>query len=417
MIMKYYLVSGLLFLALALIPCSIVAADGGIEVIASDAQADFPQSVTFSIEARASTDIVDIDIECQVLRRSLVPVICRSDVDFDANEHVMVSWIWDMQDSGGVPPGTEIEYRWLIEDALGNAYKSPYATVRYDDLRYNWRGMTSDNITLWWYDGDSSFARKLIDAADGAAARLTAEFDVALDQPVNFYIYADAWDLQSSLVNPDIWTGGQAFPDYGAIMIGIEVDNLDWGERTVAHELGHLVVGQLVYGPFGWLPTWLSEGIAMNAEGELTENFQDSLDSAVSNDVLFSVRSIASAFPADSDEAILCYAESHSIVKFLIDNYGSEKFLDLLNLFKQGATDDEALSQVYGFDTDGLNGNWRTSFGLGPQPTVTLAPMSTPSPVGNEFKLSAPYIALITIVVVLSALTVFLGFTLIRRWR
>jgi len=415
--MKYCLALVLLVLALTFIPCSIAAADGGIEVIENDAHADFPQSVTFSLEARASTDIVDIDIECQVVRRSLVPVICRSDIDFDADEHVMVSWIWDMQDSGGVPPGTDIEYRWLIEDASGNTYTSPYATVRYDDLRYNWRGMTSDNITLWWYEGDSSFAQQLIDAADGAAARLTAEFDVSLDKPVKFYIYADAWDLQSSLVNPDIWTGGQAFPDYGAIMIGIEVDNLDWGKRTVAHELGHLVVGQLVYGPFGWLPTWLSEGIAMNAEGELSDNFQDSLDSAISSDTLFSVRSIASAFPSDATEAIICYSESHSIVKFLIDNYGSEQFLKLLDLFKQGSTDDEALFQIYGYDTDGLNENWRSSLGLGPQPTVTPTPTPSPSAGGNEFVLSAPYIALITIVVVLCILTIFLGFTFVRRWR
>ncbi len=415
--MKYCLALVLLVLALAFIPCRMATADGGIEVVSSNAQADFPQSITFSLEARASTDIVDVDIECQVVRRSIVPVVCRSDVDFDANEHVMVSWIWDMQDSGGVPPGTDIEYRWLIEDASGNTYTSPYATVRYDDLRYNWRGMTSDNITLWWYEGDSSFAQQLIDAADGAAARLTAEFDVSLEQPVKFYIYADAWDLQSSLVNPDIWTGGQAFPDYGAIMIGIEVDNLNWGKRTVAHELGHLVVGQLVYGPFGWLPTWLSEGIAMNAEGELSDNFQDSLDSAISSDTLFSVRSIASAFPSDATEAIICYSESHSIVKFLIDNYGSEQFLQLLDLFKQGSTDDEALFQIYGYDTDGLNENWRSSLGLGPQPTVISTPTPGPSVGGNEFVLSAPYIALITIVVVLCGLTVFLGFTFIRRWR
>jgi hypothetical protein len=198
-------------------------------------------------------------------------------------------------------------------------------------------------------------------------------------------------------------------------MIGIEVDNLDWGKRTVAHELGHLVIGQLVYGPFGWLPTWLSEGIAMNAEGALSDNFQDRLDQAISNNTLFSVRSIASSFPSDPNEAVLCYAESHSIVEFLIDSYGSEQFLYLLDLFKQGVTDDEALLQVYDFDTDGLNEAWRASLGLGPQPAVTPAPTAAPG--GNEFVLTAPYIALMAIVVVLCGLTVFLGFTFIRRWR
>jgi len=155
----------------------------------------------------------------------------------------------------------------------------------------------------------------------------------------------------------------------------------------------------------------------MNAEGELSENFQNRLDQAISNNTLFSVRSIASSFPSDSEEAVLCYAESHDVVKYLIDNYSSEQFLYLLDMFKQGVTDDEALLQVYGFDTDGLNQAWRASLGLGPQPVVTPAPTSSPSAGGGEFVLRAPYIALITIVVVLSVLTVFLGFTFIRRWR
>lgn len=413
--MKYCFALVLLMLALTLVTSGLASADSGIEVVSSDAKSVFPYSITFILETRASVDIVDIDIECRVLQRSLVPVTCRNEVEFDAGGYVTAIWDWDMQDTGGVPPGTEIEYRWLIEDASGNTYTSPYYAVTYDDLRYSWRSITSGDITLRWYEGDSSFAQQLIDAADEAVARLSAEFGVLLEQPVRFYIYANAWDLQGSLVNPDVWTGGVAYPAYDAIMIGIETDNLDWGKRTVAHELGHLIIGELVYGPFGWLPTWLDEGIAMNAEGELSDNFQDRLDQAISNDTLFSVRSIASSFPSDSDEAVLCYAESHSVVKFLVDHYGSEKFLGLLDVFRQGSTGDEALLQVYGFDTDGLNEAWRASLGLGPQPTVTPTP--TASPDDDEFVLTAPYIALMSIVVVLCVLTVFLGFTFMRRWR
>jgi len=416
---KYRLTLALMILILILIPQKVAAAGGDIEVLSSGAQPDFPYSVAFSIEAKASVDIVDIEIECRTLRRSLVPVVCRHDVDIDNARHVMVSWTWDMQDTGGAPPGIEIEYRWFIEDASGDTYTSPYYTVRYDDLRYKWRAITSGNITLWWYEGDSSFAQQLIDAADSASDRLTNEFDVSLQQNVDFYIYADTTDLQSSLVNPDIWTGGQAFPDYGTIMIGIAVNNLAWGMRTVAHELGHLVVGELVYGPFGWLPTWLSEGIAMNAEGELADNFQDSLDSAVSSNMLFSVRTIASAFPSNSEDAVLCYAESYSVVKFLKDNYGSDSFLDMLELLKEGTTDDDALESVYGFNTDGLNDRWRSSLGLGSQPTESSTPLPTATPFSQEqrFVLDAPYIALISIVSLLLGLTAFLVFPLIRRYR
>lgn len=415
--MKYRLTIVAVVLWLTLFTGGFADAAGGVEFITSDAQADFPYSITFSLEAEALADIAGIDIECRVLRRSLVPVTCRNEVEFDGGGHVMVSWDWDMQDTGGVPPGTEIEYRWLIEDVSGNTYTSPYYTVIYDDLRYDWRSITSGEITLRWYEGNSSFAQQLIDAADDAVYRLSAEFGVSLEQDIRFYIYADAWDLQSSLVYPDEWTGGVAYPDYGVIMIGIETANLDWGERTVAHEMGHLVIGELVYGPFGWLPTWLDEGIAMNAEGELSDNFRYRLDSAISDNTLFSVRSIASSFPSDSDEAYLCYAESHSVVKYLVDKYGSGSFMDLLELFKQGIADDDALLLVYGFNTDGLNEEWRASLGLGPQPSATPAPTATPVPAGGGFSLDAPYIALITIVLILCVMTVFLGITSIRRWR
>jgi hypothetical protein len=35
--------------------------------------------------------------------------------------------------------------------------------------------------------------------------------------------------------------------------------------------------------------------------------------------------------------------------------------LDLLTLFEQGSTHDEALTEVYGFDIDGLDANWRAT--------------------------------------------------------
>jgi hypothetical protein len=315
--------------------------------------------------------------------------------------------------TGNIPPGTEIIYTWILQDASGDVVESAPATISYDDARYYWQNITSGQLTLFWYEGNSSFAQQLMTAAQGALSRLSDEFNASLQQPVKLYIYANAVDLQGALANPDTWTGGITLPAYDTIMIGIAEDNLDWGMRAVAHELGHLVVGQIVYSPFGTLPTWLNEGTAMNAEGEMTSSFQQSLDSAISGNTLFSVRSIASTFPADSSDAKLCYAESYSVVRFLTDNYGSEKLLVLLDAFKQGSTDDEALKQVYGFDTDGLNEAWRASLGLGPQPLATPAPASTSS----DFALTAPYIVMIALVFVLSAATVVLGFSLFRKWR
>lgn len=382
---------------LAVFPLKTLAEDG-VTVISSDAQAQFPQAIIFTLEAEAATEIKDVDLQYSVSRSSLIPVSCRVDVDFIQGQTVTATWTWNMLETGGLPPGAEVEYWWLIEDADGQRTETSPASVKFNDLRYDWNSLASGGITLFWYEGDSSFAQELLDAAHEALGRLADDIGVSLEQPARLYIYANPSDLQGALVYPQEWTGGVAFFDYGIIAIGISPGDLAWGKRAIAHELGHLVVHQAVFGPYGELPTWLDEGLAMDAEGNLRSDLQKKLDKAVTNDTLFSVRSISSSFPTDPDEAALCYAESYSVVQFLLDNYGRHKILELLNVFQEGSTYDDALIEVYGFDMDGLNTAWREGLGLGPQPT----------PGDGGSGISPYFIALNVVVAILGALIIYL---------
>ena len=71
------------------------------------------------------------------------------------------------------------------------------------------------------------------------------------------------------------------------------------------------------------------------------------------------MQSLSSPFSAYADEARLAYAQSYSLVEFLISNYGQAKMLELLNTFRQGSSYDGALQKVYGFDMDGLDTLWQ----------------------------------------------------------
>ena len=84
---------------------------------------------------------------------------------------------------------------------------------------------------------------------------------------------------------------------------------------------------------------------------------------AISEGKLISVQSLCSSFPADLEGAVLAYAESYSLVNFLIYTYGHEKMLELLNVFKEGTDYDNALLKVYSFDTNGLEEEWRIFIG------------------------------------------------------
>jgi hypothetical protein len=229
-----------------------------------------------------------------------------------------------------------------------------------DDARYSWRSLTQGKVTIQWYQGDESFARELMEVAQEALLRLAQSTGAELEKPVNIYIYAGAQDLQGAMIFPQEWTGGVTFTRYRTIAIGIAPDEIDWGRRAMAHELTHLVIHQVVFNPYSDLPTWLDEGIAMYAEGPLEPAFAALLKKAVREGTLISVRSLASPFSALAEQSALAYAQSYSLVKFLIENYGQGQMLELLHTFREGSGYDQALLKVYGFDADGLDSLWRS---------------------------------------------------------
>jgi len=202
-----------------------------------------------------------------------------------------------------------------------------------------------------------------METAQQALEKLAKNTEAELEEQARIYVYASGDDLHDALVYPDEWTGGMAFPDYAVIVIGVATNNLSWGKRAVTHELSHLVIHQVTYSPLSNLPAWLDEGLAMYAEGELLWNFKHSLQDAVSNDALFAIPSISGSFPSDRDEAELAYAQSYSLVEYLLDNYSnsSAKMQQLLQAFGEGTSLDNALLEVYGVDSEQLEDDWRTS--------------------------------------------------------
>ena len=359
-------------LLLLLNPTFVVAEDG-ITVIDSDVEIDFPSQAEFTMEAESSVDIVDVRLYYQVDKMNYVEVVGEGWADFTPASRIEASWTWDMR-YASLPPGAEVTYWWMIEDADGNEFEASPETMHFDDNRYSWQSLTSTvpwtgELTLFWYRGGDSFARELMDACEEGLARLTQDIGTHPERPVKIYIYASSSDLQGAMIFPQEWTGGVAFTEFSIIAINIPSSEIDWGKRALVHELTHLVVHQATYSPYGQLPLWLDEGLAMYNEGELEPVYHSYLEEAILKDELISVRSLCSPFSAYYEIALLSYAQSYSLVEYLLDNYGQDKILDLLALLKQGNTYDGALTEVYGFDIGGLDARWRATLTTSVVPT------------------------------------------------
>jgi hypothetical protein len=76
----------------------------------------------------------------------------------------------------------------------------------------------------------------------------------------------------------------------------------------------------------------------------------------------------------------LFYAQSGSIVAFMVDVLGEDKFADFIAAMKSDTTEG-ALMTVYGLDLLGLENAWRDAVGL---PEVDLSAPPTPSGQSNQ---------------------------------
>ena len=359
MIKKASLLALAVCLFLTLLSPGLVQAQGELTILDSSAQSEFPYRLNFSLSADSDVNITDIRLHYRVDRMGFAQVTSEVYIEFTPTNTVSFDWPLEMVRIGGLPPGSSVDYWWTVEDARGDRLETAPARVNFDDTRYSWQSLTEGKVTMYWYQGDQSFAQELMATAQQALARLAEDTGAELEKSAKLYIYANSQDLQGAMIYPQEWTGGVAFTRYGIMAIGIAPANLDWGKRAIAHELTHLVIHQMTLNPYNDLPTWLDEGLAMHTEGPLEPIFTDYLDRAIAENSLISVQSLSSPFSAYAEESVLSYAQSYSLVDFLITNYGQEKMLELLNTFRQGSSYDGALEKVYGFDMDGLDALWR----------------------------------------------------------
>jgi hypothetical protein len=332
--------------------------------LSSSVQVSFPNSITFSVKANSDGNITRLRLHYIVDDQNYAEVVSEGWPQFTPSTSVDTQWVWNMLESGGLPPGTQVEYWWTAQDAAGNSAQTDTSTVSFDDNRYNWQSMTTGPITLLWYSGNNQFANALMTAAQQGLQRIQSSLGLTPQGHVSVYIYGSTSDLQGGLLFAQQWEGGVTFEGFNIIAIGVATNQLTFGEGAIPHELTHWAVHQVTFNNYGaGLPTWLDEGLATYIQGSVSD-YQAALNYAVSNNQLISVRSLSSPFSAIAEQALISYGESQSIVTFLLQTYGRDKMDQLLNVFHQGAGYDDALKQVYGFDQDGLDILWRQSLGI-----------------------------------------------------
>lgn len=340
----------------------------------------FPQSVTYSATLASDSPITKVVLEYGSQQLSCGNVIGKAFPQFAPAPVVAVEWTWDMRQSGSLPPGASLWWRWRYEDATGAEFVTEQNSTTWLDDDHSWRALEQEDLLrLHWYGSDETFGEALLEAAVAGLEFNQQHAGLKASTPVDVYIYANTDDMREAILYEPSWTGGLAFPDHDIVLIGISPSDLDWGRRALVHELTHVLVGHLTFTCLGDVPTWLNEGLAVYSEGDLDTASRAQLENAIRQDDLMSVRSLSAGFSEVASRAQLSYSQSYSLVRFLIETYGQEKMTVLLVALRDGLPIDRALLQVYGFDVDGLEEAWRSAIGAAARSAAAL-PTARPSP-------------------------------------
>ena len=363
----------------------VSAQDSDFQILGQNVTSQFREHITAELTAEHASDITNVEFFYRIAGER---AISRNVAEFEPGKAIAVSYNIDQtQNDTYMPPGAELEYWWRLTDAEGNTFKTEPESYTYLDNRFDFKTLSNERLTLYWYNGGRAFGESLFQQANKGLTQLEEDIGVSLEHPIKIFIYGTHEDLLSALsLAAQEWTGGVAYTDYGVVVIGIRADNLDWGLRAMTHEMTHLVIHQATDNPYSDLPRWLDEGLAVYNEDpeSLDEQFRETFTEAVENNSLMTLQTLSSTFPADPEAANLAYGQSGVVVSFIIKNYGPEAMKKLLEIFSEGTLYDDALQEALGEDTKSLDNAFRTSLGLPPLPGAEAPQAEAKEPEAKE---------------------------------
>jgi hypothetical protein len=241
----------------------------------------------------------------------------------------------------------------LMIVALLFCANSPQAKPQADDFKEE----RAEHFLIYYIEGVSrgqvSEIKKL---AEKYYRLITQEFNLirdklwSWDNRAKIYIVKERQQYQDRF-NCQSWS--EACVDYQNKVIYTYSGQIDFS-RILAHELTHIIFRE--YARNERFPLWLDEGVATYIEdkyagghyrrylGNIREKISNATCIPISEMMKVSGEKLAAA---PKDYVMLFYAQSYSVVNFIIDKYGRHNFSRFLAQVRQGASIEEALAKIY----------------------------------------------------------------------
>ena len=342
-------------------------------------QSQFPEGLTFTIDIQSEIRIDDVRVTFEVGGRGTTQYAY---LDLDQSNRPLINGEWFQRTNSNdryIPPGSMIKYWFEIIDENGDSYFTEPETWRFDDSRFEWDEVTVGTVTVLYHGPVRTRAERLANAAIQSLELMAEVTGADTQTPIVMVLYNNNAEMIEAVVakslasSRELITEGQAFDAESVVLV--LAGRSDVG--TATHEMTHILVARAA-GSRASVPLWLNEGLAEYGNLDQTISYERFLEWAVGTDRLIPLKSLRS-FPGDPNLTLVAYGQGRSVVKYMIDEFGTEKMSELLATLGTGIGIDDALGAVYGFGIRGLEDKWRESIGADPYIEPTPGPTPTPS--------------------------------------
>lgn len=323
----------------------------------SDADYTFGQSIQFRLSAK---NIPDIETVTLFFKAPEFPNTFTVDVPFESGATIRVVHPVDLSQIR-LAPFTRVTYWWKLTAVTGEAIDVPEQIIPYDDNRFEWRQYSRHGVTAYWTGEDPVIGQLALNIVEETYPRLQSIYSDFQPQPFQLFVYPSTADLRSALrLTGRDWVGAHADPLLGVVLVAAvnaRTAAADLGQ-SVPHEMAHLMLHQVVGEGYDSVSQWFSEGIASYAEPMPRPEYRLALQQAIAEQNTIPFKDLCHAFPSVQERAILAYAQSVSMIRYIQAHHGNQKIADLTQSFADGADCESSVSRVLDMTLAELEHAW-----------------------------------------------------------
>ena len=236
-----------------------------------------------------------------------------------------------------------------------------------------WQQLKSEHFIVN-YTADKIFAAEVLNKAESYYNKISANLGYAKysdfwtwTKRAQIFIYPDHQSYLEGTGQMD-WSDGKA--DYKNKQISMYAGDPKFLDAILPHEMAHLIFRDFI-GFSGNVPLWLDEGIATLAEEQTYDNIKKNIKNYYDRSALLTLkdmmtldfkncthrttmhdiimkndrRGILSMSPTNF--LALFYIEATSVVGFLKERFGDDRFTEFCRTLRDGKTIDQALEKAY----------------------------------------------------------------------